>query len=67
VLPRIVQVEVHLSDVSWRELPDLEVDDHERSQPPVEENEVDSEPSVADSKPPLTADEREIASELHQE
>ena len=67
VLAGVVEVEVHLAGVGVRELAELEVDDDQAAQAPVEEEQVDPVPLVADAQAPLPADEGEVAAELEQE
>ena len=67
VLARVVQIEVHLSGVGVAELADLEVDDDEALQTPMEEQQVDAEPRVVDSQSALATDEGEVVAEFQQE
>ena len=67
MLPRIVQVEVHLPGVGVGERSDLQVDDHEASQAAVKEQQVHPVPLAADAQPPLPAQEAEVVSQLQEE
>jgi cation transporter-like permease len=64
VLARVVQVQVHLSRVGVRELAELEIDDDQAAQAPVIEEQIHPIPGVADAKPALTPDEREVPAEF---
>jgi hypothetical protein len=57
---------VHLAGVGVRELVELQIDDDEAAQAPVEEQQVDPVPRVADAQPALATDEREVAAELEE-
>ena len=59
VLPRVVQVEVHLAGAAVRKAADFQVDDHEASQGPVKEQQVHAVPLVPYAQPPLPAHEAE--------
>ncbi len=59
VFARIVHVEMHLPGVGVRQRVELQVDDHEASKGPIEKEEVDPVPRVADAKAALAADESE--------
>ena len=67
VLPRIVQVEVHLPGVGVGEAAYLQVDDHQTSQAPVKEQQVHPVPLTADAQPPLPADEAQVVTQLQEE
>ena len=64
---RVVEIEVHLSCVGVRELPEFEIDDHETPEAPVEEEQVDPVPLVADAESSLASDEGEVATQFQQE
>jgi len=51
---------VHLPGVGRGEGPDLEVDDHQAAQPPVEEDQVHAIPGIAHPQALLPADEAEV-------
>src|SRR5262249_27110594 len=61
------QVEVHLAGVLGLEGPFLQVDDHERPQPEVVEEQVDVEVLITDFDAVLPADEGEPLTEFEQE
>ena len=65
MLAGAVQVQVHLAGVGVRGLVELQVDDDEAAQPPVEEQEVDSVPGIADPQT-LATDHREVAAQLEE-
>ena len=67
MLPRIVEIEVHLSRVGMSESADLQVDDHKTSQKSVKEQEIDSIPFVTNSQAPLPAHETEISAQFQEE
>jgi hypothetical protein len=56
----IVQVEIHLSGIGVRELADLQIDNNETAQTPIEEQQVDAVPFRAYAEPPLARNECEI-------
>jgi len=58
---------VHLPRIGKGEGADLEVDDHQAAQAPVEEDQVHAIPGVTDPQPLLAADEAKIAAQLQQE
>jgi hypothetical protein len=64
VLPRVIQVQVHLPGV--RELAKFQIDDDEAAQPSMEEDQVDAIPLVPDPQATLAAHESEVAAELQQ-
>jgi hypothetical protein len=64
VLAGVVQVEVHLASVRVGEPIQLEVDDEEASQATMEEQQVDSIPSVPDAQLTLPTHEGEVAAEF---
>ena len=66
VLPRVVQIEVHLPCVSVRELPELQINDDQAPQAAMVEQEVDTIPCTADTKATLPTGEREISTEFKQ-
>ena len=63
----IVQVEMHLTGIGVRELPNLQIDDDEASQFAVKEKEIDAIPFATNPQPALTTDESEVASKFEQE
>ena len=67
MLACVVEVEVHLPRIGMRELAELEVDDDEAAESPVEEEQVDPIPLVSDPEPPLAAGKGEVASQLEEE
>ena len=67
MLPRIVQVEVHLPGIGVAEAADLQVNDHEASQAAVKEQQVNPVPLAADAQPSLAADEAEVVTQLQEE
>jgi hypothetical protein len=48
-------------------LADLQVDDNQTAQSPMEEKQVDAIPFCADTEPPLARNEREIVAEFQKE
>src|ERR1700689_3386116 len=48
VLTSIVQIEIHLSGVGVSELTNLQIDDNQATQPPIEKQQVDAIPLRAD-------------------
>src|SRR5581483_9940669 len=66
VLPGVVQVQVHLAGVRMGELSDFQVDDDEAPQAPVEEEQVDAVPFIANAQTLLASDKCEIAAEFHE-
>ena|ERR1035438_3016 len=67
MLASIVQIEIHLSGVGVGKLADLQVDDNQAAQSPMEEKQVDAIPFCADTEPPLARNEREIVAEFQKE
>ena len=67
MLPRVVEIEVHLPGISVGELADLEVNYHQAAEPAVEEEEVDAIPLVADAQATLATDEGKLAAQLEEE
>jgi hypothetical protein len=57
---------VHLPCVCVTEAADLEVDDDEALQASMEKNQIDPEPGVVESQPPLPAHERKIVAQFQQ-
>ena len=64
MLPRVVEIEVHLSSVGVRESANLQVDNHQASQTPVKKQQIHPVPFSADTKAPLPAHEAEVPSEF---
>jgi hypothetical protein len=67
VFDRVFQVGVHLAGVGVREAIELQVDQDEAAQAPVEKEEVDAIRLVADPHAPLANDEAEVRAEFQQE
>ena len=67
VLPRIIQIQVHLSGIRVRELAELKVDDDEASESSVEKQQINTIPLVPNTQSVLAPDKGEIASELEEE
>ncbi len=59
VLLRIVAVQVHLAYIGMGQGAELQVDDDEAAQAPVEEQQIDAIPSLVDAQPPLSSNKRE--------
>ena len=55
---------MHLSGICVAKLAHLKVDDNQTSQAAVEKEEIDTKPSVVDTKPLLTAKEGEVVAQL---
>jgi hypothetical protein len=53
---------MHLPGIGVSELPQFQIDDHQTTQSPVKEQEVDAIPFVVDAQSSLSSDKREIAS-----
>ena len=60
----VVEIEVHLPSVCIAELANFEVYDERTSQAAVKENEIDTEPSIVNTKPALAAHECKIVAQL---
>jgi hypothetical protein len=58
---------VHLPSIRVRELAELEINNNEASESPVEKQEINSIPLVPDAQSVLAPDKGEIASELKEE
>ena len=67
VFARIVQIEIHLPGIGVGEFADFQIDDDEAPESPVEEQQVDAIPLVADPQPLLPGDEGELIPQLQQE
>ena len=67
VLTGIIQVQVHLSRIRVRELPELEVDDDEASKSSMKKQQVNPIPLGPHAQSALSPDEGKIASELEKE
>ena len=65
VLSSVVQIQVHLTGVGVGELAELQVDDHQTTQAPVEKQQINAVPLVTDAEPPLPANEAEVAAQFH--
>jgi hypothetical protein len=57
---------VHLSDVGVIQFGKLEVDDDQTAKTPVEKQQIDAEPALADAQSTLAPNESEVATELQQ-
>jgi len=66
MLTRIVQIEVHLSGISVRELADFEIDNDQATQSPMEEQQVDTIPFRADAEPSLAPNKCEVIAEFQE-
>ena len=64
VFPSVVQIQVHLTGVSVGELAKLQIDDHQTTQAPVEEQQINAIPLVTDAQPPLPSNEAEVAAQF---
>ena len=58
---------MHLACVGVSEFANLKVDDDERFQAPVKEQQVNAIPLVADAQPPLPANEGKVVAQFQQE
>jgi hypothetical protein len=67
VLAGVVEVEIHLTRVSVREGTKFEIQQQQRSQGPMEEDQVNGVPDVVDPQPPLSADEAKVIAQFQQE
>src|SRR5690606_20797481 len=67
MFPRIVEVEVHLARVRMSELADLQVNDHQTTQPSMEEEKVHAIPFFTDAQALLPAGETEIITQFQEE
>ena len=67
VLTGIIEIKVHLSSISMGEFAHFKINDDKTSQDSVEENEIYTEPPVADAKTALSANECKISTQFKQE
>ena len=64
MLPRIVEIEIHLTRVRVAETAEFKIDENQASSAPVEEKQIHSIPLIADSQTLLAGNEGEIVAEL---
>ena len=64
---RVVAVHMHLAHVRMAQLGQLEINDHQTSQPPVKKEQIHTKPTIADAQPTLASDECKVAAQLEQE
>jgi hypothetical protein len=62
----VVEIKVHLPGIGIAELAHLEVDDDQTPQASVKEEEIDTKPSVIETKPLLSAKKSEVITQLQQ-
>ncbi len=67
MLPGVVEVEMHLPGVSVRKLADFEINHHQASEAPMEEEEIDPIPLVSNTEATLATEEGEVPSQFQQE
>ena len=67
VLLRVVAIQVHLAHVGMGQGTELQVDDDEAAQAPMEEQQIDPIPSLVDAQPPLSSNKREALAKFEQE
>src|ERR1700733_1314693 len=58
---------MHLADVGMTELPGLEVNDQKTPEPPMEKQQVNTEPRIVQPQSPLAADVGKIVTQLQEE
>ena len=66
MLTCVVEVEIHLPCVCVSELPKLQFDDNQASQPAMKEEEIHTIPFGTDSEPFLTSNECKIISQFQE-
>ena len=66
MLPGVVEVQVHLASVGVTEFANLQVNYHQAPEPPMEEYEVDAEPSIVNPETTLATKESEVVTQLQQ-
>src|SRR5580700_4083468 len=64
VLPRIVQVQIHLSGIGVGEFSDLQIDYYQAAQSSMKEQQIDAIPLVTDAQASLPCQEREVAAQF---
>jgi hypothetical protein len=64
MLPRIVEIHVHLASIAVSESAALEIDDDEAPQLAMKEQQIDPIPFIADAEAALASDKSEIAAEF---
>src|SRR5665213_924186 len=57
---------MHLPGIRVREFSDLQINDHQTTEPTVKEEQVNAIPFMADTKPFLPSDKREVTAKFHQ-
>jgi hypothetical protein len=67
VFLRVLEIEVHLSRISAAERAHFQIYDGKTPQTPMEEDEFDPEPTVAQAQSALAFQEREIVGQFEQE
>jgi len=58
---------MHLACIGMAELADLQVDDQKAVKPAVEEQQIDTEPTVVQSQSPLPAHEGQVVAKFQEE
>ena len=67
MFPSVIEIKMHLTRISMRELADLQINDYKAPQFAVKEKKIDAIPFAADAQPALATDEGKVAAELEQE
>src|ERR1035441_2027652 len=64
---REIAIQIHLSDVGVNQRTDLQVNDDQAAQPPMEEHQVHTKPLMADPQPFLSANKCKLVAEFEEE
>src|ERR1044072_2557771 len=67
MLASIVEIHVHLTGIRISEFIHFQIDDHQTTQPAMKEDQIYTEPLIADSESFLPSDKSKVSSEFEQE